>query len=209
MEKHGVLSLEAIADMGVCMPKTRFDEMADLLRDEPTIEKFTNTPFYIHFKYQDVYVWFFADKGTVLLRGRLEKVREQLEKDHILLNIWYPRLIKLMTEVAPDLVRQLLSSLKFAYKAHVVFRFDVPKMYIRHKKISSCIEKGLVRMTCFKHDMVLMLLNARGITRYLNLTDGSISTSLVEKARNILDKTREKNKEYDLAKRLEKAQISD
>lgn len=183
--------------------------MADLLRDEPSIEKFTTTPFFIHFKYEDVYVWFFADKGTVLFSGRLEKVREQLEKEHILLKIWYPRLIKLMTEVAPDLIRQLLSSLKFAYKAQVIFRFDVPMMYIKHKKIASCTEKGLVRMACFKHDMVLMMLNERGIMRYINLMDETISTSLVKKARYILDKTREINKDYDLSKRLEKARIYD
>ena len=65
MERHNILTLQAVSDLGVCMPKRRFDEMADLLRNDKSIEKFTNTPFYIHFKYEGVNAWFFADKGNV------------------------------------------------------------------------------------------------------------------------------------------------
>lgn len=137
---------------------------------------------------------FLQTKAMFLLCGSAEKLKEHLETNRILLNVWYPSLIKMMPEISPDLIRQLLKSLKFTFKVHVAFQFDVPRMYMKQKKRTvCCAQKGLLRMRCFRYDTVIALLNGRGIERYINLEDGTISTRLIEKARDLLERTRERS----------------
>ena len=203
------------AQLGLCMPRKEFEEMIKIVREEakvdPRVEKCYNTPIALCISFRGgLDVIFQADSGHVYFTGTVEQVQEELREQYALCEFWYTCLKRIMSDVAPGLIKQMLSSVRYNMRTRVRVCFNLPHMYLNPQTARTLRshKHGIDKMTASLSNCVSIELNETGTERHVQMDEECISQSLAEKALRLLLEIRASSEDYDLEKRLKRAQLS-